>query len=153
MKSFKYLIFFLFVGALISCSSDDADNQDDTNMGTSEILSLRIGDTDFEFDTIVVTNVTGNGLDLVSITGTMSNSTSQTISISFVSDDLGSGTFENFSYNLDGTGCSNYQGNMNYNLSTNNSSEIVGTFSGEVNCNGDDDDERIISNGIINISL
>ena len=109
--------------------------------------------TDFEFDTVVVSNGTGNGLELVNINATMSNSTSQTISMSFVSGDLGTGTFEGFSYNIDGTGCSNYQGNMNYNLSTNNSSEIVGTFSGEVNCNGDDDDESIISNGIINISL
>lgn len=153
MKNTKLFVLFLFTTLLISCSSDDSNNQNDDDMNQSENLSFRIGDTDFEFDTVVVSNTMGNGLELVSIQATMSNSTSQTISMSFTNDASGVGTFENFSYNLNGTGCSNFQGDMDYNLSTNNSSQITGTFSGSVNCNGDDNDERTISNGVLNISL
>lgn len=144
----KNLIFLvLFTTLLFSCGNDD-EGTDDT-MDNVETISFQNNNITYEFDTYTVAMIDENGFERTTVTASMSNSTSQTLFMGFISNEL-SGGFEGFIYSLDGNDCSDFQGEMDYNLSVNNDSQITGSFSGSVHC-GDNNDESIISNGVINV--
>lgn len=146
MKITKALLIALITTTFSSCGGDD------DNMGDQASLSFQVGNTTYEFDSFDVFLIENSDLDLTDVEANMSNSTAQKANLIFITNQL-QGTFEFFMYELDGADCNDFQGDMEYNLTVNNDSQITGSFSGSVSCSGNGPDEAIVSNGMINISF